>query len=81
MSLHKKSSTSLNTPSKAQLRVLESSDTDEDRDDGDAVSNSVSIVPSSYAECTTSATEWLGITTNSKLQHQLCIPYNAVVKG
>lgn len=45
---------------------VSSGDTDEEGDDGETVSSPASLGNvSNYTECTTSATEWLGVTTNS----------------
>ncbi|XP_036331014.1 putative homeodomain transcription factor isoform X1 [Rhagoletis pomonella] len=46
---------------------VSSGDTDEEGDDGENVSSPASLGnASNYTECTTSATEWLGVTTNSE---------------
>lgn len=46
---------------------VSSGDTDEEGDDGETVSSPASLGNvSNYTECTTSATEWLGVTTNSE---------------
>ncbi|XP_037947353.1 protein phtf [Teleopsis dalmanni] len=53
---------------KFNRRTDESScDTDEEGDDGETISSPNSLCNNSnYNECTTSATEWLGVTTNSE---------------
>lgn len=54
--------------SASQSRDLSSEETEEEGDDGELISSPASQGNvSNYNECTTSATEWLGITTNSKL--------------
>uniref|UniRef100_A0A0K8VCU7 Putative homeodomain transcription factor n=2 Tax=Bactrocera latifrons TaxID=174628 RepID=A0A0K8VCU7_BACLA len=46
---------------------VSSGDTDEEGDDGETISSPASLGnASNYTECTTSATEWLGVTTNSE---------------
>lgn len=46
---------------------VSSGDTDEEDDDGETISSPASLGnASNYTECTTSATEWLGVTTNSE---------------
>ncbi|XP_054738029.1 protein phtf [Anastrepha obliqua] len=46
---------------------MSSGDTDEEGDDGETISSPASLGnASNYTECTTSATEWLGVTTNSE---------------
>ncbi|XP_011196587.2 protein phtf [Zeugodacus cucurbitae] len=46
---------------------ISSGDTDEEGDDGETISSPASLGNvSNYTECTTSATEWLGVTTNSE---------------
>lgn len=52
-----------------QPHDMSSEETDEEGDDNDLISSPASQGNvSNYNECTTSATEWLGITTNSKLR-------------
>ncbi|XP_067631571.1 protein phtf isoform X2 [Eurosta solidaginis] len=46
---------------------MSSGDTDEEGDDGETMSSPASLGnASNYTECTNSATEWLGVTTNSE---------------
>uniref|UniRef100_A0A1I8P8U4 PHTF1/2 N-terminal domain-containing protein n=1 Tax=Stomoxys calcitrans TaxID=35570 RepID=A0A1I8P8U4_STOCA len=47
-------------------RDVSSDETEEEGDDGDLVSSPASQGTSNCNDCTTSATEWLGITTNSE---------------
>ncbi|XP_075147407.1 protein phtf-like [Haematobia irritans] len=48
-----------------KTRDVSSDETEEEGDDGELVSSPASQVTSNCNDCTTSATEWLGITTNS----------------
>ena len=52
-------------PLKATVAKNDSSDTDEEGDDGELMS-SIHSSSQPYNEGTTSATEWIGITTNSE---------------
>ncbi|XP_055837141.1 protein phtf isoform X2 [Episyrphus balteatus] len=52
--------------SKKSTKTSKSSDTDEEDDEEEIISSPASLAASNYTECTTSATEWLGVTTNSE---------------
>ncbi|XP_037888650.1 putative homeodomain transcription factor [Glossina fuscipes] len=45
---------------------VSSEETEEEGDEGDLISSPATPANTTYNECTTSATEWLGITTNSE---------------
>ncbi|XP_055919585.1 protein phtf [Eupeodes corollae] len=52
---------------KKNTKANKSSDTDtEESDEEEIISSPASLAASNYTECTTSATEWLGVTTNSE---------------
>lgn len=47
-------------------RVIDSTDTDEEGDDGETIATDACNTNGQFTEGTTSATEWIGITTNSE---------------
>lgn len=62
----KSSSNEIFSKKNSQKKTTSSDTDDVDDDEEEIISSPASLAASNYNECTTSATEWLGVTTNSE---------------